>query len=171
MTRTLWRGFFLLILVAGPLLLGAGTLGNNDEDGAPHSPINVYYVEQAGGIQTEDPVLQALSLTDQLSLVDSLEQADVIVVYNAWPSFREVSAVRDGGLGIVLLLGPQLDTQLVALGDLGLGWGGGWGTEPISIEPVPDASGPLLEQIAWASAPQIKARSVVGGYFIKMLEK
>jgi hypothetical protein len=163
MTRSLWRGFVLLMLVAGPLLLGAGAFRDGDDDDGAHPSINVFYVEQAGGLQTEDPVLQALTLTDHLTLVDSLERADVIVVYNAWPSFQEISAVRDKGLGIVLFMGPQLDTQLAALGDLGLGWGGGWGTDPVSIEPVPKLSDPLLEQIAWTSAPQIKARSMVAG--------
>ena len=46
---------------------------------------------------------------------------------------------------------------------MGLGWGGGWGTDPISIEPVPEIGDPVLDQIAWTSAPQIKARSVVAG--------
>ena len=75
-------------------------------------------------------MLQALTLTDQLNVVDDLEQADAIVVYNALPSFQEISAVRDRGLGIVLFLGPQLDTQLVGLADLGSGLGGWLGHRP-----------------------------------------
>jgi hypothetical protein len=161
MTRALLRSLLLLILLAVPLLLGAGII--NDDENASPPPINVYYVAQVGGAQTDDPVLQALTLTDRLNVVDSLDQADAIVVYNASPSFQEVSAVRDRGLGIVLFMGPQLDTQMARLADLGLGWGGGWGTEAISIEPVPEISHPALEQITWTSAPQIKARSVVAG--------
>lgn len=162
MTRTSRRSLLLLVLLAGSLLLGTG-IAEADDGSTSHPPINVYYVAQAGGARTEDPVLQALTLTDLLNVVDSLDQADAIVVYNAWPSFREISAVRDRGLGIVLFMGPQLDTQLAGLGDLGLGWGGGWGTEPISIEPVPGVSDPVLDQIAWTSAPQIKARSMIAG--------
>ncbi len=160
MTRTLWRGLLLLTLVAGPLLLGVG-MRNGDAQTLPPSPINVYYVQQAGAKRPDDPVLQALTLTDQLQVVESLDQAQAIVVYNARPSFQEISAVRDRGLGMVLFIAPQLDTQLIALAELGLGWGGGYGSEAISIEPVPDVSDPLLEQINWTSAPQIKARSLV----------
>jgi O-antigen/teichoic acid export membrane protein len=162
MTRSLWRAFLVLILVAGPILLIAATDVEQADDSS-HPPLNVYYVQQAGGTQTDDPVLKALALTDRLHVIDSLEQADVIVVYNARPSFQEISAVRDRGLGIVLFFGPQLAAQLIGLAELGLGPGGGWGAEPISIEPVPEASDAVLEQIGWTSAPQIKARSTVVG--------
>ena len=158
MRRTMWYGLFVALIVAGPFLLGAG-----DGDDPADTPIDVYYLRQAGAIQSDDPVLQALTLTDRLQVVDNLEQAQAIVVYNARPSLQEISAVRDRGLGMVLFIGPQLDSQLVALADLGLGWGGGWGADDISIKPVPDLHDPLLEQIAWTSAPQVKGRSLVAG--------
>ena len=158
MRRTMWYGLFVALIVAGPFLLGAG-----DGDDPADTPIDVYYLRQAGAIQSDDPVLQALTLTDRLQVVDNLEQAQAIVVYNARPSLQEISAVRDRGLGMVLFIGPQLDSQLVALADLGLGWGGGWGADDISIEPVRDLHDPLLEQIAWTSAPQVKGRSLVAG--------
>ncbi len=154
MNRTLWYSLLLLALVASPLLLGAGV----DQD---DPSIKIYYVRPAGATQTTDPVRQALTLTDRLEIVEDLNQAQAIVAYNARPPLQAVSAVRDRGLGLVLFLGPQLDTQLVALGELGLGWGGGWGTQAVTIEPVPDVTDPLLEQIAWTSAPQIKAHSLV----------
>jgi O-antigen/teichoic acid export membrane protein len=156
MNRTLWYGLLLLALVASPFLLGAGA--NQDEQ-----PIKIYYVRAAGAVQAADPVLQALTLTDGLEIVADLNEAQAIVAYNARPPFEAVSAVRDRGLGLVLFLGPQLDTQLVALGELGLGWGGGWGATAVTVEPVRDVSGPLLDQIAWTSAPQIKAYSLVTG--------
>lgn len=160
MIRILGRGLLLLTLVAGPFLLGAGISDDVDQNGSL-APVNVYYVQQAGAVRADDPVLRALNLTDRLKVVQSLDQAEAIVIYNAWPSLQEISAVRDRGLGVVLFFGPQLDTQLAGLAPLGLGWGGGWGTDPVSIEPAPDISDPLLEQVAWTSAPQIKARSLV----------
>lgn len=160
MTRTLRSGLLLLMLVSAPLLLGAG-IGGDDDPNTPPRAINVYYVQHAGMAQADDPVLPALTLTDRLKVVDTLEQADAIVVYNARPSLQEISAVRDRGLGMVLFIGPRLDTQLVALGELGLVGGGVWGTDAVSIEPVPGDPDPLLEQVAWTSAPQIKARSLV----------
>jgi O-antigen/teichoic acid export membrane protein len=163
MNQTLRRGLLLLALIAGPLLLGARAGSGDAPSLAAPRPVNVYYVRPAGAAQTDDPVLRALTLTDDLQVVDNLDQAQAIVVYDARPSLQEVSAVRDRGLGMVLFIGPQLDTQLVALGDLGLGWGGGWGADPISIEPVPGTTDPLLDQIAWASAPQVKGRSLVVG--------
>lgn len=162
MNPTLRRSLLLLVLVAGPFLLGAGP-GEQSAQASPPPSIDVFYVQQIGAEQTDDPVRQALELTDQLRVVDNLEQAEVVVVYNASPPSGVMSAVRDQGLGMVLFLGPQLDTQLVGLAPLGLGWGGGWGTEPISIESVPDVADPLLAQISWTSAPQIKARSLVAG--------
>jgi O-antigen/teichoic acid export membrane protein len=169
MNRTLSRSLLLLALVIGSGLLGAG-LKANDRATQPSSaqtaasessPINVYYVRPQGAVAADDPVRQALTLTGQLRVVESLDQAQAIVAFNALPSFQEISAVRERGLGLALFIGPQLDTQLVALGELGLGWGGGWGTKAISVEPVLGVSDPLLEQIAWDSAPQIKGRSLI----------
>jgi O-antigen/teichoic acid export membrane protein len=164
MTRTLWRGLLLLVItiVAGPFLLGAGP-GGQETQPAADDPVRVFYVEQAGAVQSGDPVRRALTLSDQVELTGDLNQAAAIVVYNAWPPAQVISAVRDRGLGIVLFIGPQLDTQLVALGELGLGWGGSWGTDPVSAEAAPGLTDPLLEQIAWNSAPQIKARSAIVG--------
>jgi O-antigen/teichoic acid export membrane protein len=162
MTRTLWRSLLLLALIAGPFLVGARMSGD-DAQNNPADPINVYYVQQVGALQGDDPVLRALTLTDQLKVVESLDQAEAIVAYNARPSPQEVNAVREQGLGIVLFFGPQLDTQLLGLVDLGLGWGGGWGSDAVSIEPVPGVRDLVLEQVTWSSAPQIKARSLVTG--------
>ena len=159
MIRTLRRALLLALIVVGPLLLVAGAR----QDSASPVPIKIYYVKPTGAAQTTDPVLQALTLTDRLRVVEDLDQAQAIVAYNARPSLQEISAVRDRGLGLVLFIGPQLDTQLVALADLGLGWGGGWGADPISIAPVPGVDDSLLEQIAWTSAPQVKGRSLVTG--------
>ncbi len=162
MKRALRRSLLLLALVAGPLLLGAGTIGRGNQ-ATTFNPINVYYVRPAGAAQADDPVLRALTLTDHLRLVDDLDQAQAIVAYNERPALQVVSVVRERGLGIVLFIGPRLDTQLVALADLGLGWGGGYGSDPVAIEPVPGVHDPLLEQIAWTSAPQVKGRSLVVG--------
>ncbi len=159
MKRILWLGPLLLALIAGPFLVGAGDARSTSAS----APVRVYYVEQAGAQQAGDPVRQAITLTDHLQIVDNLDQAQAIIVYNAWPSADVIQAVRERGLGIMLFVGPQLDARLVALGQLGLGWGGGWGAEDISIQPVPGVQDPLLEQITWTSAPQIQARSLVTG--------
>ena len=86
-------------------------------------------MRQAGAAQDDDPVWQALTLTDRLQVVEDLDQAQAIVAYNARPALPEINAVRQRGLGLVLFIAPQLDTQLAALADLGLSWGGGWGAE------------------------------------------
>jgi O-antigen/teichoic acid export membrane protein len=160
MRRIPWRALILLLLTL-PFLLGAGGVGDELGDGT--NSVRVYYVQQSGALQTRDPVLQALTLSDQVVLVTDPNQADAIVAYNARPSPQEINAVRERGIGMVLFIGPQLDTQLVALGELGLGWGGTWGSDPVSVEHVPGVSDPVLEQIAWSSAPQVKGRSSVVG--------
>jgi O-antigen/teichoic acid export membrane protein len=160
MRRALWYGLALALILALPFLLGAGA---KDAPSTTTTVTNVYYVRQAGAAQEDDPVLRALTLTDRLQVVQDLEQAQAIVVYNARPSSQEISAVRERGLGMVLFVGPQLDSQLAALSELGLGWGGGWGAEAVTVEPVPEVRDPLLEQVAWTSAPQVKGRSLVVG--------
>jgi hypothetical protein len=152
MRRALWYGLALALILALPFLLGAGA---KEAPSTTTTVTNVYYVRQAGAAQEDDPVLRALTLTDRLQVVQDLEQAQAIVVYNARPSSQEISAVRERGLGMVLFVGPQLDSQLAALSELGLGWGGGWGAEAVTVEPVPEVRDPLLEQVAWTSAPQV----------------
>ena len=95
MKRVLWFGLLLTLLAAGPFLLGAG----GGSDGSSTPPINVYYVRQAGAVLDDDPVWQALTLTDRLQVVDELDQAQAIIAYNARPAQPEINAVRQRGLG------------------------------------------------------------------------
>ncbi len=151
----------LLALGAGPSWLGAQAQAEPDQN-PPGEAVAVYYVHPAGGWElSKDPVYRALTLTDRLRLVDNLEQAQAVVANDERPSPRAISAVRDRGLGLVLFAGSRLDVQLPALFELGLSRGLGYEAEAISIEPVPGVDDPLIEQIAWTSAPQIKARSPV----------
>ena len=121
MKRILWLGLLMIGLVSGPFLLGAGEVPREAPDA-----LRVYYAGQVGAVAADDPVRRALTLTDQLVLVERLDQAQVTVVFNAWPAGDVIRAVRDRGMGLVLFMGPQLDTRLAALAPLGLGWGGGW---------------------------------------------
>ncbi len=161
------RRFWLLPLIFLPLLLVGGSFYAARSQ--PSSSIHVYYLRPAGPAADRDAVYQALTLTDQLVLVDRLEEADVVVAHDERPPQPVIQAVREGRVGLVLFIGPRLDPQVPALADLGLTRGQGYPTEPRSLEPVPGVSDPLLEQIAWRSAPQVRARTPVAGPALEVL--
>lgn len=163
----LWRWLSLLTLLLtllGGLLWLPAQAQTDPTDGDSSQPVTVYYLHPAGGWDlSDDPVYRALTLTDRIRLVDSPEKAQVVVTNDERPPLQVISLVRERGLGVVIFVGARLDVQLAALTELGLNRGQGYAAEAISIQPVRGVRDPLIDQIAWTSAPQVKARTPVVG--------
>jgi O-antigen/teichoic acid export membrane protein len=127
-------------------------------------------------------VAQALALSDELASpggdlrrTPDVGQADVIVVNGVRPA-PEVAAqirarVEAGQAGLLLLMGPELDAG--ALAELGLAaMEVRRADDARSLQPAAPTAGvtaSLLNEIAWNSAPQVRARSVVSGGNIEPL--
>lgn len=116
------------------------------------SELQVFYAGPPDAIQT------ALSLAPGVSVVDDPNQAQVFLLNGAIPSSNVIHQKIQAGAGLVLILGPQLNTQQVTalLGT------------PVTLHVQQDALSliaantqpePLLQDIVWNSAPQIRQRA------------
>jgi O-antigen/teichoic acid export membrane protein len=114
--------------------------------------LRVFYAGPSDAVQT------ALRLSPGVSLVADPLQAQVFLLNDAAPSAQLIHDRVQAGAGLVLILGPQLDSQQVSI-LLGA---------PLSLQPREDAlslvaaqdvKDPLLQDIVWNSAPQIRQRA------------
>jgi O-antigen/teichoic acid export membrane protein len=118
--------------------------------------IRVYY---AG--PENSPVQTALKLAPKgtFSFVSDPSQADVLVLNGVIPDPGLVAANLEKGAGLVLLLGADLNAQSVQAAT-GI---------PLALERRDDAASltnlpladPLIKQIIWNGAPQVRERAVV----------
>jgi hypothetical protein len=146
-----------------------------------HAPRSTHLVFYLG---PEDAVAKALALSDELTRTTDPAQAAVIVVNSIRPASEVAAQIRlrveAGQMGLVLLMGPELDAA--ALAELGLAVSNvGRADDPRSLQPQerrvtdsPQAENEkpgfsLLSEIAWNSAPQVRERSVVTGAGIEPL--
>ncbi|MBN1935384.1 MAG: hypothetical protein JW934_12005 [Anaerolineae bacterium] len=153
----------LLLLV---LILPLAASGCASSESIPRQAIAVYY---AGAPAPSKPgvfgVRTAIELAQQTgfaTLVDDPAQADAIILNGVIPAPEDLGQYVQSGAGLVLVLGPEIDAmQLSTL----LG-------QPISIAPRKDAlsltsasetTSPLLKEIVWSSAPQVRERSHLAG--------
>jgi len=115
-----------------------------------HSGIRVYYAGPAGAVQ------QALTLACS-ELVDDLAQAQAIVLNGVIPEGEALAARLREGAGLVLILGPNLTaTEVGRL--LGVAVGLERRDTPLSLTAAKGLSHPLLTEVAWSSAPQVRER-------------
>lgn len=113
--------------------------------------IHVYYKGP------QDGVIQALSLSKALELVETPDSADVIVLNGEISEAENIHNLVGKGKGLVLILGPRLTPEQlnVLLGDQGKF---GFESEPLSLNTAPQINDPLLREVAWNSAPQVRER-------------
>ncbi len=121
----------------------------------------------------DDHVKQALDLIPEVTFVEHLDAAQVIVVNDAGLSEYEAEAIVQAvneGRGLVLLLGPQLTAPaLQAI----LGEDVGWEerADAQTVQAVPGLDDPLIAQVTWNSAPQVRDRSTLTGLDLEALVK
>ncbi len=143
------RRFFFVLLVLAILLSFATPV-------AAGSPILVYY---AGPEKNSVHTALMLAPKGTFTFVADPAQADVMVLNGVIPDPAVVAARLNSGAGIVLILGPNLTSQLV---QTALGF-------PLTLQPHNDAisltnlplKDPLVQQIIWNGAPQVRERSDV----------
>jgi O-antigen/teichoic acid export membrane protein len=143
------RRFFFILVILAILLSFVHPV-------AAGSPIRIYY---AG--PEKSSVYTALTLAPRgtFTFVTDPSQADVFVLNGTIPNPSAVAARLNGGAGIVLILGPNLTSQVVQTA-LGI---------PLTLQPHSNAvsltnlplKDPLVQQIIWNGAPQVRERSDV----------
>ncbi|MCK4450757.1 MAG: hypothetical protein KAX26_09210, partial [Anaerolineae bacterium] len=118
-------------------------------------------------------VKQALDLIPEVTFVEHLDSDQVIVVNDAILSEDEAEAIGQAvneGRGLVLLLGPQLTApalQAILGGDVT------WEekADAQTVQAVPGLDDPLIAQVTWNSAPQVRERSMLTGLDLEALVK
>jgi O-antigen/teichoic acid export membrane protein len=124
--------------------------------------LNVYYAGPDG------PLYTALTLDTDLKLVTDSSKADVFVFNGEIPTGKMIPDKLWQGAGLLLVLGPNLPvSQISAL--LGEDVSLVYRENPISLKAASPGLDPLLKDIVWTSAPQIRQRNEVTGLSLTSL--
>jgi len=134
------------VIVALVLLLVAASPA-----AAQVSAVHVYYAGPEGGVR------QSLGLADEFEIVSDPLQAEVLVLNAAIPDPAAIAARVREGAGLLLILGPELTAEAVGA-VLGVPVGVGFKLAPISLIPARGMADPVLTEIVWTSAPQVRER-------------
>lgn len=119
------------------------------------SPVPVFY----SGPQ--DGLYKGLLLYEGFSLVEDPAQAQVFVFNGDIPDIDEIASQLQAGAGLVLVLGPDLaaqDVEALIGGGTSLKTFGPPLQNAVSLVVAPEETDPLLTEIAWNSAPQVRDR-------------
>ena len=149
------RKALLAVLVLSSLLLaGCGPARRPAEPG-----LRVYYAGPEGGVRA------ALALAEReagFQMVGRPAEADTMVFNGTIPNPEAAARRVREGAGLVLILGPELDAaQVGAL--LGQEVRLAPQSTPLSLTNAEGASDPLLQEIVWNSAPQVRERFALEG--------
>jgi O-antigen/teichoic acid export membrane protein len=117
-------------------------------------PVSIFYAGPDGAVRT------ALDLIPEVQLVSDPAQAGVFVLNGTIPDAAELAELHKAGAGIVLLLGPDLEAVQVST-LLGIPLELRLQEDAISINALPGIDHPLLNNIVWNSAPQVRERKSV----------
>ncbi len=143
------RTFRTLCLVVVLLLMGSFLAFPSLAQETP--PLNIYYFGPEGGVRT------ALALAPDFQLVSDPAQADVLVLNGTIPDLEEMAACLRRGAGLVLILGPNISAhQLEVL--LGVTVTLRLREDPLSLIAAEGVKDPVLTEIVWTSAPQVRQR-------------
>ena len=124
-----------------------------------NEPFYIYYAGPA------DNIKQALTLTrDQqqaVTFTTDANQANVFVFNDSIPNDPIIAQrIQSGNAGLVLILGPDLTQEQVS-GLLGYPLTLEKQTDPVSPTNLNGVNDPLLTEIVWNGAPQVRDRYVV----------
>ena len=116
----------------------------------------------------DDSVWQALTLDKSLTLTAKAADANVYILNGSIPIAPALAAGVNEGAGLILILGPN--TQLADIETL-------LRTPvtltpydaPLSLVPASGANDPLVTEIVWTSAPQVRERYVMEGFTLTPL--
>ena len=150
------RKALLAVLALLPFLLAG--CGPAAVPGPARPELRVYYAGPEGGVRA------ALTLAEReagIRMVADPAQADTLVLNGAIPDPQALAGRVREGAGLVLILGPDLDgAQVGAL--LGRQVRLQLQSTALSLTGAKGAEDPLLREIVWNSAPQVRERVVLG---------
>lgn len=135
----------LLLLLLFLLLLFSPTSVSAD------NTIHVYYAGMSGTLST------ALTLDKDFQLVTDISKADVFILSGEIPDGEAIRSQVEQGAGMVLILGPDLNAAKInaLLGDqVSLIYE----EDPLSLNISSANPDPILKDIIWTSAPQVRQR-------------
>ena len=112
--------------------------------------LNVFYLGDP-----DSQVLHALELA-KFTLVETIDQADVIILNGEIPNPKEISAQIQKGAGLVLVLGERI-TPKDAETILGIPLEFTRMYDPVSLTEI-KIDDPLVTEILWNGAPQVRER-------------
>jgi O-antigen/teichoic acid export membrane protein len=118
---------------------------------AAQGPIRVYYAGPAGMVR------EALGLSAELQVVADASTAEAFVLNGVIPDAQALASWLRGGAGVVLFLGSQLGAEQVGTA-LGVPVSLEKRDSPLSLTSARNNSDPILQQIVWGSAPQVRER-------------
>jgi O-antigen/teichoic acid export membrane protein len=121
------------------------------------SPVKVYYAGDSGGVKT---ALDLAAQSGTVTLVETMAEAQTLVLNGVIPD-GATERVSEGA-GVVLILGDGVtDEQASSL--LGTPVKLTYAEEAISLTDAAGAKDPLLTEIIWNGAPQVRERWQVEG--------
>lgn len=116
--------------------------------------LNVFYNGPPGAVAT------ALILDKNIRLVSDVSAADVFVFNGTIPDDPSVLSNIQNGVGYVLILGPSVTaSQLSTL--FGTQVSIEYKDDPLGLTLFPGSTDPILEEIDWMSAPQVRDRDLI----------
>ena len=119
---------------------------------AAQGTLRVYYAgPQDGGVR------KALGLASEFQLVSDPALADALVLNGAIPDAIAIAARVRQGAGLLLILGPGLSAEQVST-VLGVPVSLERRDAPLSMIAAKANADPVLKQIVWGSAPQVRER-------------
>jgi O-antigen/teichoic acid export membrane protein len=113
--------------------------------------LRIFYAGPDDGVRT------ALGLAREFAPTSDLAQAQVLVCNGVIPDREAVAARVKQGVGLVLILGPTLRAEDVEA-VLGVPVALQGVDTPLSLMPAPGVTDPLLREVIWTSAPQVRQR-------------
>jgi O-antigen/teichoic acid export membrane protein len=140
-------GIFVIFPIA---VLGVG-VSHAQAYQTSSNTIAIYY---AG---PQDSLYVALKIAGTFTLVDNPENARVFVLNGEIPDPSDIAKYVSAGAGVVLFLAPDLTSDQVSL-ILGIPLELEFQEQPLSLVNAPGVSDPLLTEIVWNSAPQLRQR-------------
>ncbi len=121
----------------------------------PRPEVAVYYAGPDGGVRT------ALALAG-FRMVTDPAAAPVLVLNGAIPDPAALSGQVRGGAGLVLMLGPDISAAEAST-LLGTPFTLVPASAALSLDRASGANDPLVSEILWNSAPQVRERSALAG--------
>lgn len=140
------RIVFILLVLSCLLILPQQVLADES--------LYVYYAGPVGGVST------ALSLDKNIKLVTDPNVADVFVLNGKIPADLSMQTRIMNGAGLVLIMGSDITaSQLSSL--FGEQVSIEYKEDPLRLTTSPSATDPILAEIDWMSAPQVRSRDLV----------